>query len=1069
MDAEEVYQKHEAYFQEEFGFKPFRTYPKDVIKEEIADLRKKKLVKFERCVIIKHSLISFFPVSLHSNPLVEYWTLYRLMKGTSFTTPHIKVRLKEYYEYKQPFLAENIRQLSELGFRMAIAVRILFPEGKETEYFSQYITRFAQMRDFITESNFELLDELMDDIWISQNYDIPLDDNSLSLALEIEEALYDLKETFDKKQFWEYAKKNEEQILERNPRVMWIQSYDNYNMTFDYLLSRGAFFYYSNYFLPNLKTFKVVIQFNSNLSLRTLALIHKAFLSLKISYIRINRTNSSEIWVFHIFYHNAQDLERFFMQLQSADIIVDFFIIEFKEVGHLAHIDQNIFFTGFGKRPEDLSSSLFSHFTNEFLWENRQFFADNITEHFRRFLKLKMQNFKVLLNVVKDSEEKCMLSKELVPDELIRGSRSLKIAKLGENLSLTLFESTLYFSLIQNILSKKTVFDMESEYSLLAKLMEMIASKQNLPISNWIPLDQIISLKENENAMKQLDLINHSLQARIHPSYLEPKSLNSGIEFIRTLLKLNKSALSTKLTTELSSLLNSLIQNITFFFSFRAGINLFEGLSFFETEKDFIPILPSITDRTLIAKENNLYNSIFSHSPNTYKLLRHLGKHSGFFLTAYQYGQFYSYLDVFGMYNMNKNCVEGIPFDDLVFTLKNFTEVPEKPPKTSLKQIESGHTDILTTYEQFKYLIPNQNSFRDIPTFPEWKKAESVLLNSKQNPSYLLDRKQSTFSDIRMNINWPRLGLQQYIAVFSIAEPEFSIVDDIYDTAKCLTLPGIQSIYGTIDTVNKFAISYVFPFESPNMTMFHYLTRRDIITDFRLLQVEKIHWNYNITYYVNPTYITTGFSSWNTLSKKIIESTDLNFPDTAIHMNYYYPNSILSRDSDIVQKIRSFYTKNMRKYGNLKIFKDVPPNLYFLLPKMEPFYTFPIKALVWIGPLSSEQINKYIHMFTLLPYSKIYEGKLYNSRDRYILADLRFFHSHIDDFYYSLRTIVTHDHIADFFYIPSVIELTPFEFAKVQKTPSVFNAHTWNNKAHAYNLRKCFTPDGKPLKWMKIN
>jgi hypothetical protein len=269
--------------------------------------------------------------------------------------------------------------------------------------------------------------------------------------------------------------------------------------------------------------------------------------------------------------------------------------------------------------------------------------------------------------------------------------------------------------------------------------------------------------------------------------------------------------------------------------------------------------------------------------------------------------------------------------------------------------------------------------------------------------------------------------------------------------------------------LNSYILEYVLPYENPNPTMFNYLRKRKCIQDLRFLKVQKYHWHINVMEYVDYSFINTGFGFLTQLVKKIYTDEKYRFPITTIQHEFAKVESFLSPDHISAQEIKRLYQKNLRKYSEERrnsYLDQIPAHMYWIEPNLLKFYHFPLRASVFLSPLDSYQKELFIRILSLLPYCRIYECiDHYTPTKECIYAELFFFESHIDEFYFLLKEVATLENISEFNFIPEVVPLTYYDFAKCKEyyIPSVFDAHSWNSRSKRYQTVKYFDLEGKPL------
>ncbi len=618
-------------------------------------------------------------------------------------------------------------------------------------------------------------------------------------------------------------------------------------------------------------------------------------------------------------------------------------------------------------------------------------------------------------------------------------------------------------------------FDLLFQYNLLETFFHKVSSNAINPL-NLGDIRRFVNENPDEisGVLDHLQLVLQFFQSRLYPAQYNPESVSLIIDQLNSWLLLGDEELF------------ELLKKITHILYAEKGVISSTSTSYRDTplpssenllfhsgisENELYAVMKNLTKHVIFAPADKTMRILAPIAPKSQKGYWYLGTQGVFNGTFY----FENNKAVSSTMNAMEffdccvtECVD-FPFNHVLTSLLKFKQPSEDPAgvlsiRTKLSPIKNS---VSSTVKKLVTKTPHPT----LHTFEEWKNVDQLIMKSKENNSILFNKNQKLLSDIRLKINWSYFGLQQYIAIMNISSPSFTIKNKEYDTKRTLLFPGIRSIHSTTNSMilNKYILEYIFPYENPNPTIFNYLRKRKCIQDLRLLKVRKYHWHTNVMEYVDSSIINTGFGFLTQLVKKIYTDEKYQFPIRTFQQEFAKVDSFLSPDDNATQQVKRLYQKNLRKYSEDRrtaYLREISSPMYWIEPNMLHFYSFPLRAGVFLSPLDSNQKNLFIRIFSLFPYCRIYECVDYTNPTRECMyADLFFFESHIDQIYFLLKELATLENISEFNFIPNVVPLTYYDFAKINEyyIPSVFEAHSWNSRSKRYQTLKYFDEEGKPI------
>ncbi len=190
----------------------------------------------------------------------------------------------------------------------------------------------------------------------------------------------------------------------------------------------------------------------------------------------------------------------------------------------------------------------------------------------------------------------------------------------------------------------------------------------------------------------------------------------------------------------------------------------------------------------------------------------------------------------------------------------------------------------------------------------------------QKNTSVFLSPENSSMKEIQVEINWPKIGLEEYIVSYKVRKEQFShkSLHHSVNTRKFLCVPGIKEIYCSADTVyfqNTF-IHYVFPFHSPPYNIFHSLERWNYIENVQIMRIKSKKISFNDQFLDNNS---TGFRVWEFTANRFITGSLEEYNVDAITFEYSPDQKIFGKNSPQFHTLKTIYGKNMRRLKNLPV------------------------------------------------------------------------------------------------------------------------------------------------------
>ncbi len=322
------------------------------------------------------------------------------------------------------------------------------------------------------------------------------------------------------------------------------------------------------------------------------------------------------------------------------------------------------------------------------------------------------------------------------------------------------------------------------------------------------------------------------------------------------------------------------------------------------------------------------------------------------------------------------------------------------------------------------------------------------------NTSVFLSPENSSMKEIHVEINWPKIGLEEYIVSFKVKKEYFShkSLNHLVNTREFLCVPGIKEIYSSADTgyfQNTF-IHYIFPFHSPPYNVFHSLERWNYIENLQIMRIKSKKISFNDQFLDNNT---TGFHAWELAANRFITGSLEEYNVDAITFEYSPDQKIIGKNTPQFHTLKTIYGKNMRRLKNLPIFEKIEKlfksEIIWFTPNLDQLYPLPLRIVIQLYPLNPEQLKIFNLLFIAVPVSIQYlvEFEQNNKIHEGLFVDLRFHMSNISELLNALQKAVRYYKIENFRVIPSIIPITKGEYVghKLKNYPVLFDSFIWKD------------------------
>ncbi len=326
-----TYKNFLKFFQNTIGIvRPLREeIPEKEILNELRRAKEKGFNDVGKGIIAKHALLSFFPHQLRKNSLLIIYVFKKLSLGETPLTNRSIAALTKYYASIETHLRDRIKRHSDLADAMLKAINLLLPDEKVDFYFNNYLKRIIFWKDTLLEDDYNLLDAIIDDFWISQNWKYSSDEIFMIFALS--QLFSSQKKPFSLQFFVGYIKENRDFLLKKYGSCVWINDETQLSNIWNKFTSQGINFSYSvNTRKLGLVPINFIIQLHPNTDLQMLRF------SLEIcgnNHFMFENWSQNSLIIFGLIYVPDVDIESitgFFERLKNIGTIQDYLLISGK-------------------------------------------------------------------------------------------------------------------------------------------------------------------------------------------------------------------------------------------------------------------------------------------------------------------------------------------------------------------------------------------------------------------------------------------------------------------------------------------------------------------------------------------------------------------------------------------------------------------------------------------------------------------------------------------------------------------------------------------------------------------
>jgi len=1127
LEAHQVktYEDFLNFFQRTLGItRPLREeIPHSQILDELRFAKKKGFDKVGKGVIAKHVLLSFFPPQLRKNSLLLLYLYKKLFKGETPLSNRSIVALSKYVASNEPGLRDNIKKHSGKAVDMLNAIHIMLPDERVDFYFNNYLKRFIFWNDTLLEDDYNIVDAIIDDFWIPNNWKYSSDE--VSMIQTISQLFSSHQKPYPLNFFQDYVDKNQEILLGKFGSCKWILDEEELSNLWDKFTNQGINFSYSiNSEKLGLVPINFVIQLHPNTDLQ---IFRFSFEVIGNNYYMFENWSQNCLVIFGMIYVpnvNMDYISRYFERLKNIGTIKDYILIS----GKGYYRDFSPFLLGIQEQENSKLNKYRQKGNNADIVK-----VDTVDHLFLRSLKRIGFTGYPLDDLSKFTEN--------IRDQITSRISSLKnrLVQLGSiNSYLQMSAKTLQiiipkcycdseFDTIDDYLQNsnldtiENLFFFEKWHQILSQINSFI-SMNDVPDFNSLQTRNPTLFIEFRNEMRTIkkfvvssynSLKNPSREKR---SYSTKKLLNKLIQ------DENSAKILSTLVLDLKSLIFVLRSKL------KSMSNDYDNIS---VQISNLEIIQQLSDNQLLAEfqkrsQNYIDNSIIIPNLMHSVVLEHLGYFNcSFFndkipiesrnvLSEKIRENYFSIMgNILGNQDIDYGSVKPdeikdhwlisqkfkihnasfiqTPYDDSYhyndlydFSTQIFPSI--KPMMKDVLKFCAKH--LKNTFgldkEQFtEYFKANEVSSKDLDWksvksldkyleshIPKAKKEAFVDVNNitrlfqeaqQKNTSVFLSPENSSMKEIQAEINWPRIGLEEYIVSFKVKKEQFSHKSLPYpvNTREFLCVPGIKEIYCTSDTgyfQNTF-IHYTFPFHSPPYNIFHSLVRWNYIENFQIMRIKSKKICFNDQFLDNNS---TGYKAWELAAHRLITGNVKDYDVDPITFDYSPGQKILGPSSSQFNTLKTIYGKNIRRLKNIPVYNKIEKlfksDILWYTPNMSQLYPLPLRLVIQLYPLSLEQIKLFKLLFIAAPVSIQYLVEIEENNTVYegLFADLRFHKSNLSELLCALQNAVRYYKIKNFRVIPSIIPITKEEFVgyKLKNYPNLFESFIWDSN-HFRNIR----------------
>lgn len=1108
-----VYNYYLEFFQKSIGIiHPLREkIPHSEILEELNHSLKEGYREVGKAIIAKHALLSFFPNALRKNSLIHLYIHRKLMKGNSPLTNKSILAFLRYTTWEENKLKADIKRHSELAVAMLNAMEILLPENNFDFYFDNYLKLLNQWRESILDDDYVFLDALMDDFWISKNW--MFSQEELNMLVCISELFDSVKIPFSLSSFQKHLQNNQELLLKKFESHRWITESQHTTSLWNKFANQGInFSYVVNTNKLGLRPCYFIIQVHPKTNIELLEFSFNRLKNLYFLFENWSQESPVYLGIMYVPQNDITNISRLFMRLKEIGTIQDYLLISgtksLEKITYTRRLDSqlpdlyikimmesdtqssyqmdcldNIFLfylrlTGFVSYPLNeisyfakmIRTQIDTHISNlekqRILYDSKEDLkgrsARNIVqllpEYFYRVLPRTLEDCVLNLDA-SDIEllyfyDKChsILSQikkyekfsDLIDLEYLKNSNSnLYITIDSEIRNLTVFIKRYY----KNIINHSGIQD---QYSIKSILQNLIKTSKD-------QIDDIVS---------DLTALLSSLTSRIDSLELDPQIIHDHELILQSLLSGSDEDLLKEFQARLKKYISLGLVTPQLFRSVVLGFNdYFECWIFPKNFPNQIRDYITARFRTFThsIQENVLGNWDLDWGSQNPSTIEYLGSFlpklpiQALSLIQTSYDTLYHYDSLYDFKNQL--------FPSLNPKMKSMLEFTQK----YLRNNSLVKPDLLSDYlcqKNVKNLVP---TFKSIPgsnmrrcndfaysTPIDMMKNISQTMNIAREKDTLrfLEKESTSMRDIRIEVNWPRFGLEEYIVSFKVRKDEFThnSIDSVLLTREFMCLPGIKEIYSSTNTgyFHTYFIHYLFPFNSPAKNVFRTLERWGYIGDLTIIKIRSKDFWFNSQFLEDSI---TKFNSWELFAYRHITSNVNIVENTPISYSYNPGNKFLGPNTSEFQIISTIYDKNIRKLRNLPIFFHIHKlfhlQLIWFIPDSMKIYPLPHRLIIQLYPVDSRLADIFIGLFMTVPLSIIYKVE-YEKNNRNVeglFVDLRFHPCNLSEFLFSIRKIIQFLKVEYFRITPSIVPLTANQFAgsSLRNYPDLFRSFIWDN------------------------
>ncbi|MHA1109459.1 MAG: hypothetical protein ACTSRE_00030 [Promethearchaeota archaeon] len=1113
------------FFQRTLGItQPLRDeIPHAEIQDELKFAKKKGFNEVGKGIIAKHVLLSFFPPQLRKNSLLLLYLYKKLFKGETPLKNRSIAALSKYVASIEPGLRDNVKKHSDLAEAMLNAINIMLPDEKVDFYFNNYLKRLIFWNETLLEDDYNILDAIIDDFWISNNWRYSTDE--VKMILTISQLFNSHQKPFSLSFFRDYVEKNQEVLLGKFGSCKWIFDEKELSTLWKKFTNQGINFSYS---INSEKLGLVPVNFVIQLHPKTdLQILRFSFEVIGNNYYMFENWSQNCLVIFgmkFVPYVDIDSISIYFERLKNIGTIKDYTLIS----GKGYYRDFSPFLLGIQEQENSKLNLLWEKGNNAdivkvdaldhlFLRSLKRigftgFPLDDVSkfiENIRYQIKSHISSLKNLLIQLGSIDSYLQMSTKILQIIIPKCYCDSEFETIGnylQNSNLDTIDNLFFFEKWHQILSQinklKSRNDIASFTSLQTKNPTLFIKFRNemrtikrFVVSSYKSLKNpsrekraystkklLNKLIKDENSVEILSTLVADLKSLIFVLKSNLKSMTYDLDNISlqiSYLEIFQQLPDYKLLSEFQNRLQKYLDNNIIIPNLMHSVVL-ENLGYFncsffnekiplearnvfsrKIRKNFFSIIGNILgnwdidygtakpdkvkDHWLISQKFSIQNASFIQTP---------------------YDVLYHYNDLYDFSTQKFPSIKPMMRDVLKFCSKHLKNTlgGDKEQFTEYfkaNEVSSKGMDLKSVNSFVKYLkshIPKAQK----ETFVDVNNITRLFQEGQQkNTSVFLSPENTSMKEIQAEINWPRIGLEEYIVSFKVKKEKFShkALPHPVNTREFLCVPCIKEMYCTSDTgyfQNTF-IHYIFPFNSPPYNVFHSLVRWNYIENFQIMRIKSKKICFNDQFLDNNS---TGFKAWELAAHRLITGNVKDYNVDPITFDYAPGQKILGPSSSQFNTIKTIFGKNIRQLKNIPIYDKIEKlfksGILWYTPNMSQLYPLPLRLVIQLYPLSPEQLKLFKLLFIAAPVSIQYLVDIKENNTVYegLFASLRFHKSNLSELLCALQNAVRYYKIKNFRVIPSIIPITKEEFVgyKLKNYPSLFESFIWDSN-HFRNIR----------------